>query len=186
MTSKPPVPQLAALLASCVFCIVIALKWTDHVLPSSRMVLFLTFFGMPVVGGILGFVVSGLANVAFRAGPPALRVPFTVVVWLTFSGALTAWLLGTVDDHSRLLPLIAIVVFCGLLVGPYHAELFVGVWFYKRHLKGSKAELGQKLAEIDRNHVRERADLQRRFKAEKDARLNEQERPNAVRNYFRS
>ena len=43
MQPKPPIPQLATVLASCVFCIVIAYKWADHVLPSSRMVLFLTF-----------------------------------------------------------------------------------------------------------------------------------------------
>jgi hypothetical protein len=78
------------------------------------------------------------------------------------------------------------VTFCGLLVGPYYAELFVGAWFYKRHLKVSQAELDQKLAEIEFNRVREQADLQRRFKAERDARLNEQERPNAIRNYIRS
>lgn len=150
------------------------------------MVLFLTFCGMPVVGGILGFVISGLANVGFRAGPPALRVPFTVVVWLTFCGALSALLLRTGDDHGRLVPLIAIVAFCGLLVGPYHAELFVGGWFYKRHSKVTQAQLKQKLSEIERNRVREQADLRRRFKAERDAQLNEQERPNAIRNYFRS
>jgi hypothetical protein len=150
------------------------------------MVLLLTFCGMPVVGGMLGFVVSGLANVGFRAGPPTLRVPFTVVIWLTFCGALTAWLLQTGDDYSRLVPLIGIVTFCGLLVGPYYAELLVGAWFYKRHLKVSQAELDQKLSEIERNRVREQADLQRRFKAERDARLNEQERPNAIRNYIRS
>jgi hypothetical protein len=141
---------------------------------------------MPVVGGILGFFVSGLANVSFRTGPPALRVPFTVVVWLTFCGALTAWLLQTTDDHSRLVPLIAIVAFCGLLVGPYHAELFVGVWFYKRRLKVIEAERDRNLAEIERDRARQQAELQRRFKAERDARLNEQERPNAIRNYFRS
>jgi len=31
-----------------------------------------------------------------------------------------------------------------------------------------------------------RVDLQRRFKAERDARLNDQERPNVIRNYIRS
>ena len=155
-------------------------------LPSGGMVLFLTFCGMPVVGGVLGFVVSGLANVGFRAGPPALRVPFTVIIWLTFCSALSVWLLRTGGDHSRLLPLIAIVAFCGLLVGPYYAELFVGAWFYKRHLKVTQAQLVEKLSEIERNRVREHADLQRRFKAERDARLDAQERPNAIRNYIRS
>ena len=141
---------------------------------------------MTVVGGILGFVVSGLANVGFRAGPPALRVPFTVVVWLAFCGALTPWLLQTADDHSRLVPLIAIVAFCGLIVGPYHAELFVGVWFYRRRQKVIEAERDRNLAEIERDSTRQQAEIQRRFKAERDARVNEQERPNAIRNYFRS
>src|SRR3954451_3159062 len=129
MKPNPAKLQLAAVLASCLFCIVIAHKWAGHALPSSRMVLFLTFCGMPVVGGILGFAVSGLANASFRAGPPALRVPFTVVVWLAFCGALTAWLLRTGDDPSRLVPLIAIVSFCGLVLRPYVAELLVGTWF---------------------------------------------------------
>jgi len=141
---------------------------------------------MPAVGGILGFVVSGIANVGFRAGPSALRVPFTVAAWLTFCAGLTAWLFGTGDDHSRLIPLVAIVTFCGLLVGPYYAELFVGAWFFKRYLKVSRAKLVQKNAELERNRVREQANLQLRFKAERDARLNEQERPNAIRNYMRS
>jgi hypothetical protein len=186
MYPKPPIAQLVMLLASCAFCIVIAYKWADHALPSSDNVLFLTFCGMPVVGGILGFVVSGMANVGLRAGPPALRVPFTIVVWLAFCGALTPWLLQRAGDHSRVVPLIAIVAFSGLLVGPYHAELFVGVWFYRRRLKVIEAERDQKLAEIEREDARQQTELQRRFKAERDARLNDQERADAIRNYFRS
>ena len=174
------------LAASCLFCIVIADKWAQHALPSSRMVLFLTFLGMPVVGAILGLVVSGVANVAFRTGPPRLRVPFTVLVWLAFSTLMTIWLLQERYDDNRLVPLIVIVAFCGLLVGPYHAELFIGAWLYKRHRRISGAELAQKLEEIQRNRVRKQADLQGRLKAERDARLNQQERPNALRNYIGS
>jgi hypothetical protein len=180
------VAMIAMILAVCFFVVVIAHRWTSHALPSSGNVLFFTFGGMPVVGAVVGFVISGLANLGFRAGPPALRVPFTILVWLAFCSALTAWLLQTGDDHSRLVPLIAIVAFCGLLVGPYHAELFAGVWFCKRELKVLEAERDRRLAEIEREGARLQDDLQRRFKAERDARLNEQERRNAIRNYFRS
>jgi hypothetical protein len=187
MTPKAPIAQLAMLMASCLFCIVIADKWAQHALPSSRMVLFLTFLGMPVFGAVLGFVVSGVANTMFRAGPPKLRVPFTASVWLTFCGLLSIWLLqGRSYDHDRLVPLIAIASFCGLIVGPYYAELFVGAWFYKRSLKLIGAQRDQKMVEIERDGVRRQAHLQRRFEEEKAARLNAQERPNAIRNYFRS
>jgi len=150
------------------------------------MVLFLTFVGMPMVGAISGLVVSGVSNLVFRAGPPKLRVPFTVLVWLAFCGLLADWLLHEPYDYSRVVPLIAIVAFCGLVVGPYHAELFVGTWFYKRRLKVIEAERDQKLAQIERDQVREKAELQQQFQAERDARLDEQERANAIRTYLRS
>jgi len=59
-------------------------------------------------------------------------VPFTAFAWLAFCSASTAWLLHTEADGSRLLLLSAIAAICGLLVGPYYAELFVGWWFYNR------------------------------------------------------
>ena len=180
------VAMIAMVLALCCFVVVIAHGWAGHALPSNSKVLFLSFGGVSVVGAVAGFVVSALANVAFRAGPRALRVPFTVFVWAAFCAILTAWLLQPGTDHGRLVALIAIFAFWGLLVGPYHAELFVGVWFYKRRLKVIEAERDGKLVEIKREHARKLVELQRRFKAEHDARLNEQERPNAIRNYIRS
>jgi hypothetical protein len=190
MKPSPTMPQavaiIAMILALCCFVVVIAHGWAAHALPSNNKVLFLSFGGMTVVGAVAGFVVSALANGALRAGPPALRVPFTVLIWAAFCIALTACLLQTGTDQNRLVPLIAIVAFWGLLVGPYHAELFVGVWFYKRRLKVIEAERDRKLVEIERDRARKLLELQRRFKADRDARLNEQERPNAIRNYIRS
>lgn len=180
------VAMIAMVLALCCFVVVIAHGWAAHTLPSNSKVLFLSFGGVSIVGAVAGFVVSAFANLAFRAGPPALRVPFTVLVWAAFCAVLAVWLLQSGTDQSRVVALIAIVAFWGLLVGPYHAELFVGVWFYKRRQKVIEAERDRNLAEMARNSARQQGELQRRFKAECDARLNEQERPNAIRNYFRS
>lgn len=127
--------MLAVVMALCSFVIVIAYEWVTHALPWSGNVLAISVVGMSIIGGIAGFVVSALANLVFRAGPPALRVPFTIAVWAAFCAASTAWLLYNGGDRSRLLPLIGIGSFCGLLVGPYHAELFVGAWCYKRYLR---------------------------------------------------
>jgi hypothetical protein len=126
------VAVLAMIMSLCWFVIVIADRWAVHALPSNAKVLVVSLGGMSVVGAVAGFVVSALANLAFRAAPPAMRVPFTVFVWLAFCSVSTAWLLHTEADGVRLLLLSAIVALCGLLVGPYHAELFVGSWFYKR------------------------------------------------------
>ena len=136
MKPNQTVPQaiavLAMVLSLCWFVIVVANRWVAHALPSNATVLAFSLGGMSVVGAVAGFCVSALANAAFRAGPPALRVPFTVLAWLAFCSASTAWLLHTAADGTRLLLLSAIATFCGFLVGPYHAELFVGYWFYKR------------------------------------------------------
>ena len=136
MKPNRTIPQAIAVVAMvmslCWFVIVIANQWAAHALPSSFNVLAFSLGGIGVVGAVSGFIVSALANVAFRAGPPALRVPFTVLAWGAFCSASTAWLLDTAADGSRLLLLSAIAAFCGLLVGPYHAELFVGYWCYKR------------------------------------------------------
>ncbi|MEO6247967.1 MAG: hypothetical protein ABIO85_05210 [Sphingomicrobium sp.] len=164
----------------------IADKWAQHALPSSSNVLFLTFLGMPVVGGIVGLVVSAAANAAFRAGPPKLRFPFTVVVWFAFCAFVAIWFLREPYDHGRMVQLIAIVAFCGLLVGPYHAELFVGAWFYKRHLKVIQGEADRRRAELEQDFARQQAELQREIEARQNVRLNRQERPDAIRNYLRS
>jgi hypothetical protein len=190
MKPNPSTPQTLAMivmvLAVCCFVMVIAYGWAGHALPSSRLVLLFSIGGSTVVGGVAGFLLSALANIAFRPGPPRLRVPFTILVWLGSCAAVTAWLLAAGLDHGRLISLMAIVAFCGLLVGPYHAELFVGLWFYKRRLKVLEAERDRRLAQIERDRARQRLELERRLKAERDARLNEQERRNAIRNYLGS
>lgn len=178
--------MLATVLAACWFVTVIAKDWVEHLLPTGSRVLYFSFVGMTMVGAVAGFLVAAAANIAFRVGPPKLRVPFTVLVWLSVCGVVTARLLQGQADPGRLLPLAAIAAFCGLIVGPYHAELFVGLWFYKRSLKVIEAERGRKLAEIEQGRERARAELKQKFEAERIARLNEQERPNAIRNFMRS
>lgn len=190
MANQPSKPQLAAMFAVIaalnLFSLVVAFGWATHTLPESGNVLSFALGGMVVVGGCLGFAVSALANIMLRFGPPKFRIPLTGVAWLGFCGFCYVGLLSSGADAARSLTLTALAGLFGLLIGPYHAELFVGLWFYKRGLKVIEAERDVKLAEIKRDHVRKQAELQRRFNAERDARLNEQERRSAIRNYFRS
>jgi apolipoprotein N-acyltransferase len=177
---------LAMAAASCVFSLVIAGGWARHDLPGSGNVLFLALGGMVVVGCFVGFAASALANIILRAGPSKLRLPLSAAAWLALCGASYARLVHSGGEPTRSAMLAAIAGICGLVVGVPYAEIVVGSWFLKRIL----AERDRKLAEINRDHVRrlEEIELQSkaRQKAERDARLDEQERPQAIRNYLRS
>jgi FtsH-binding integral membrane protein len=128
--------MLAVVLALCWFVVVIAHQWVAHMLPSSPMVLVFSFVGMSIVGAWAGFVISALANIAFRAGRPAMRVLLAAFVWTIFCGGLMAWLLHTGADRSRLFPLSGLAAFWGLLVGPYNAEFSVSYWLVRRGATG--------------------------------------------------
>jgi Ca2+/H+ antiporter len=127
-----PLAMLSVIMTLCWFVVVVADRWVTHAVPDSGFVLLCSLGGMTVVGAVVGFLVSIAANVSYRVGPPSGRLPFTAFIWIVFCAALTAWLLHTGVDRGRLVLLSAIATFCGLLVGPYHAELFVSYWRYKR------------------------------------------------------
>jgi hypothetical protein len=115
----------------CWFEIVIAYQWLMLELPTSGVIP-LFIFGLTVVGAVFGFIVASVANIALRLGPPKLRVPLSAIAWLAFI-TLTAWaLLSAGADLQRTLVAAAITAVCGLLIGPYHAELLVGLWFLER------------------------------------------------------
>ena len=114
-----------------VFVIAISSKWIMHELPSSGLVRPIVFVGMSVVGAICGFLVSGVGNTALRWASPAIRVALTAVIWLLFCALVGAFLIH-VGDPKRLLTLLGIASFWGLLVGPYNAELFVAALILKR------------------------------------------------------
>ena len=186
-TSKPKIAGMFAMISAlCAFILVIAYGWVTHGLPDSGNVLVLALGGMIVVGGCVGFVVSALANIMLRAGSPGLRVPLTCAAWIGFCGISCVWLLRTGADPQRALALDAIAGVFGLLVGPYHAELFVGLWFYKRRLKVIEVEGARKLAEIKQESARKQEEIKHQFNTSRDALWNEQEQQRAIRNYFRS
>jgi hypothetical protein len=120
--------QLVILIATCFFDSFVVYRWLMREYPSSKFVL-LMVFGMCVVGALSGFAVSALANIAFRAGPPKLRVPFTGVVWLAVCAAITKWLVNAGADPNRTLIVAAIAATSGLLVGTLNAELIIGRWY---------------------------------------------------------
>ena len=122
---------LVILAVLCWFEIVIGYRWLILELPTTGMFPLL-IFGLTVVGAVFGFIVASFANIALRLGPPKLRVPLSAIAWLAFV-ILIAWaLLSAGADLQRTLIATAITGVCGLLVGPYHAELLVGLWFLKR------------------------------------------------------
>src|SRR4051812_12442721 len=113
------------------FELVIAYQWLMLELPTSGMVPFF-IGGLTVVGAVFGFIVASLANIALRLGPPKLRVSLSAIAWLA-SVTVIAWaLLSAGADLQRILIAAAITAICGLLIGPYYAELLVGLWFLKR------------------------------------------------------
>jgi len=122
---------LAVLVMTCLFDAVVVYRWLMHEFPSSKFVL-LMVFGMCVVGALAGFVVSALANIAFRKGPSKLRVPFSALVWLAVSAAIAKWLVNAGADPNRTLIAAAIAAVSGLLVGTLNAELVVGSWYLQR------------------------------------------------------
>jgi hypothetical protein len=129
---KSMMGQLVVLVAACFFDAVVVYRWLMNEYPSSKFVL-LMVFGMCVVGTLAGFAVSATANIAFRAGPSKLRVPFTALVWLTVCAAVTKWLLHSGADPNRTWIVAAITAVSGLLVGTLNAELIVGRWYLQRH-----------------------------------------------------
>ena len=126
--------NLVVLVLACCFDAGVTYRWLMHEYPSSSFVL-LMVFGMCVVGTLAGFAVSALANIAFRAGPPKLRVPFTAVVWLAACAAITEWLLSNGADQNRTLIVAAIATVSGLVVGTLNAELIVGRWYLEKHAR---------------------------------------------------
>jgi len=129
--STSMIGPLAVLVATCFFVAIVTYRWLMNEFPSSKFVL-LMVFGMCVVGAVAGFAVSALANISFRAGPPKLRIPFTVIVWLAVCAATTKWLLNNGADSNRTLIVAAIATASGLLVGTLNAELIVGQLYLQR------------------------------------------------------
>lgn len=123
--------ELVVLIAVCFFDAGVTYRWMMDEFPSSKFVL-LMVFGMCVVGALAGFAVSALANIAFRAGPPKLRLPFTAIVWLTACAVATEWLLNKGADPTRTWIVSAIASLSGLVVGTLNAELIVGRWYLER------------------------------------------------------
>ena len=190
MTTSPNPAKLTAALAmataSCIFALVIAFAWARHALPSSENTLFLSLGGMIAVGCLFGFAVSALANIVLRAGPPKLRLLLSALAWPACCGAGYVWFTHSGADPARSAILAVIAGMCGVICAVPYAEIVVGSWFLKRVI----AERDRKLAEIDRDHqcrLEEiRLQAQARQKAAQDSRLEEQERPQAIRNYLRS
>lgn len=133
------VGEVVVLIAVCFFDAGITYRWVMNELPSSKFVL-LMVFGMCVVGTLAGFVVSALANIAFRTGPPKLRVAFTGIVWLAVCAAVTERLLNNGADPTRTWIVSAISTLSGLVVGTLNAELIVGRWYLERHARIHGAE----------------------------------------------
>jgi hypothetical protein len=133
-TSSQRLGMLAIVASLSVFVVAISGQWVMHELPSTGLVLPIAFVGMSIVGAVFGFLVSGVANVALRSASAVLRVPLTAAIWLLFCAVVGA-LLMQVGDQKRLLTLVGIASFWGLLVGPYNAELFVAAWLLKRQTK---------------------------------------------------
>jgi len=123
---------LVVLVATSIFDAVVTYRWMMNEFPSSKFVL-LMVFGMCVVGALAGFAVSALANIAFRAGPPKLRLPFTGLVWLGVCAVITKWLLNAGANQERTLIAIGIATVSGLLVGTLNAEMIVGHWYLQRN-----------------------------------------------------
>lgn len=138
-TSSPSSSQRLGLLAVVAslsaFIIAISGLWVAHELPSSGFVLPIAFVGMSIVGAVCGFLVSGVANITIRLASPIIRVPLTAVIWVLFCAFIGALLIH-VGDQKRLLALLGVAGFWGLLIGPYNAELFVTAWFVKRRITG--------------------------------------------------
>ena len=190
MTSSPNPAKLGASLAaaaaSCVFALVIATEWARHELPSSENTLFLSLGGMIAVGCVFGFAVSALANIILRAGPAKLRLPLSALAWPGFCFAGYAWLTHSGADPARCAILLVIAGVCGVVCGVPYAEIVVGSWFLKRVI----ANRDRKLAQIAREHESRleavRLQAEARQKAARDARLEAQERPQAIRSFLRS
>ena len=190
MTTSPNPAKLGAALAgaaaSCVFALVIAIEWARHALPSSENTLFLSLGGMIAVGCLFGFAVSALANIILRAGPSKLRLPLSSLAWPGFCFAGYAWLTHSGADPARCVILAVIAGVCGVVCGVPSAEIVVGSWFLKRVI----ANRDRKLAQIAREHEYQleaiKLQAEASQKAARDARLEAQERPQAIRNFLRS
>ena len=139
VSNHPLIEQLVLLVGACVFDAVVTYRWLMHAYLSSAFVL-LMVFGMCIVGTLAGFAVSALANIAFRAGPPKLRVPFSATVWLAVCAAVTEWLLSNGADQNRTLIVAAIATVSGLVVGTLAAESIVGRWYLERHARLRQAD----------------------------------------------
>jgi hypothetical protein len=126
---KVGVPLIVA--ALCWFVLVIAHGWVMRALPSSGNVVFF-LLGLTVVGAVSGFLVSSAANIILRAAPQKLRMSLSAVAWLAFVVILVRMLLSAGADAQRTFVASGITAACGLLVGPYYAELLIGAWFVKR------------------------------------------------------
>jgi len=150
VSNHPLIEQLVLLVGACVFDAVVTYRWLMHAYPSSAFGLMhaypssafvlLMVFGMCIVGTLAGFAVSALANIAFRAGPPKLRVPFSATVWLAVCAAVAEWLLSNGADQNRTLIVAAIATVSGLVVGTLAAESIVGRWYLERHARLRQAD----------------------------------------------
>ena len=176
----------AMMLALCWFCLVIAYGWARHGLPAGGKGLAACLAGMAVVGSFVGFAVTALMSIVLRRLPAKFRWPLSSAAWLVVCTAAYLWLIHSGGDSARSGTLAAIAGVFGVFIGAPNARLFVTAWLVKRTQKAADAERDRTLAEAKEHTARAQAELKRRFAAEQLARLNEQERAHAIRNFMRS
>jgi len=174
------------MLAVCWFSLVIGYGWATHALPAGGKGVAACLAGMAVVGGYVGLVFTALINILLRPAPANLRWALSSAAWLGVCFASYVWLTDSGADSSRSAALASIAGMFGVFVGAPHADLFVSFWFLKRTQKAAEADRDRTLAEAKKRMALEQAELERRLGAERLARLNKQERPQAIRNFLRS
>lgn len=174
------------MVALCWFSLVIADRWAKHELPTGGRGVVACLSGMAIVGSFVGFAFTALMDIFLRVVPAKFRWPLSSAAWLAVCFASYVWLVDTGADSARSATLATIAGFFGVFLGAPYADLFVTTWFLKRTKKVADAERDRTIAAIKREAAREQEKLQRQFAAERLVRLNEQERPQAIRNFMRS
>jgi len=133
---KVGVPLVVA--ALCWFVLPIAYGWVMRALPTSWNVIFV-LAGLTVVGGVAGVLVSSAAIMISRAGALKLRLTLAAIAWLAFVAVLVRLLLNAGANPQRTFIASGITAGCGLLVGPYYAELLISAWFVKRVMRSQSS-----------------------------------------------
>ena len=176
----------ALVLVGCLGSLVIAHGWASHELPQTAKVLMLSVAGMIVVGSYAGFAFFGFMALGVRVGAPKVRGFLHFAAWFALCFASYRWLVHLGGENSRSAVLVIVAGLFGMTVGARTASLLAGAWLLKRAQRRANKERDEKLAQNEKVSARARDELQRRFAAERLARLNAQERPNAIRNFMRS